>query len=238
MTKPQEAVITGINLSAYNYNGQGLVELISHLKQVDCRIRLGSLEVNVITENLLEELQGLKDFAQHFHLSLQSGSDAVLKKMNRHYTAEEYLSKCSLIRNFFPTAGITTDIIAGFPTETEENFKETIDIIDKVKFSDIHCFMFSARKGTVAYKMEDLPFSVKKNRLDRLLEKKMECKKAFVEFMKNKVESVLFEFSKNGYSEGYSGNYIRIYVKGELQSGIKRVRILDTYKDGAIAELI
>jgi threonylcarbamoyladenosine tRNA methylthiotransferase MtaB len=123
-TNPQEAVINGINLSAYEYNGKGLTELIEELKDVDSRIRLGSLEVGVIDDRFLSALKNLKNFAPHFHLSLQSGSNAVLKKMNRRYTTEEYLQKVELIRKYFADAGITTDIIVGFPTETEKDFPD------------------------------------------------------------------------------------------------------------------
>ena len=235
--KPLETVITGINLSAYNYNGEGLTGLIKRLKPLRTRIRLSSLEVGVITEEFLEELKGLYDFAPHFHLSLQSGSNATLKKMNRRYTAEEFLVKVDLIRKHFENAGITTDIIAGFPTETEENFEETVDLVKKVGFSDIHPFTFSKREGTVAYKMQDLPLAVKKERTERLLKLKAECKARFTESQKGKKEELLCEYYKDGYTEGYSKNYIRLYVKGRAE-GIKKVVIGEPFRDGAIAEII
>ena len=234
---PLEAVITGINLSAYNYNGEGLTGLIKALKPIKTRIRLSSLEANVISEEFLTELKGLYNFAPHFHLSLQSGSNAVLKKMNRRYTAEEYIGKCELIRKFFPTAAITTDIIAGFPTETEENFKETLTLIDRVKFADIHVFTFSKREGTAAYKMPDLSPEVKKARTDALLKKKSDCKRRFAEFMAGREEEILCEQYKDGYTEGYSKNYLRLYIKGKAE-GIKKVLIGRPYKDGATAEII
>lgn len=236
--KPLEAVLNGINLSAYNFDGVGLSGLIKRLKEVDCRIRFGSLEVNVIDDEFLQALKELKNFAPHFHLSLQSGADSVLKKMNRHYTAEEYLKKVALIREYFPDAAITTDIIVGFPTETEADFSDTLDLVDKVKFSDIHPFPFSARSGTVAYKMTDLSPEIKKQRLNVLLEKKKECKLAFIKSQENKVAEFLFEEEKDGYGEGYSGNYLRLYVKGYSGEGIKKVKVLSPYKDGALAELI
>ena len=211
--KPIEAVLNGINLSAYDFNGKGLTGLINALKQVDCRIRLGSLEVRVIDREFLTALKELKNFAPHFHLSLQSGSSQVLKSMNRHYTADEYAEKVDLIREYFPDSAITTDIIAGFPTETEENFFETLKLIERVKFADIHPFPFSPRSGTVAYKMKDLPAEVKKQRLNKLLEIKADCKKAFVEKMQGKIVDFIFEESKDGYGEGYSENYLRLYVK-------------------------
>ena len=236
--KPLETVLNGINLSAYNFDGEGLSGLIKRLKEVDCRIRLGSLEVNVIDDEFLQSLKELKNFAPHFHLSLQSGADSVLKKMNRHYTAEEYLKKVGLIREYFPDAAITTDIIVGFPTETETDFLSTLELVDKVKFSDIHPFPFSARSGTAAYKLKDLSSEIKKQRLSVLLAKKKECKLAFIKSQENKTVEFLFEEQKDGYAEGYSENYLRLYVKDYSGEGIQKVRVLEPYKDGALAELI
>lgn len=236
---PKEAVINGINLSAYDYGESGLTGLIKALKGVDCRIRLGSLEVRVIDEEFLSALKELNNFAPHFHISLQSGSDNVLKSMNRHYTAKEFAQKADLIRKFFPDAGITTDVIAGFPTETEEDFNKTLELIDRVKFSDIHPFAFSKRKGTVAYKMKDLPPEIKKERLHLLLQKKKECKTNFLNKFIGKNLSVLFEEEKNGYLEGYSENYVRVYVKGKKDKNqMKTVKVLSLYKDGVVAEII
>ena len=236
---PVEAVINGINLSAYDSDGKGLTGLINALKQVDCRIRLGSLEVRVIDREFLQALKELKNFAPHFHLSLQSGSDSVLIAMNRHYTANEYAEKVDLIREYFPDAGITTDIIAGFPTETEENFNQTLSLIERVKFSDIHPFPFSPRSGTVAYKMKDISGEIKKQRLNKLLEVKSECKKAFAQKMQGKIVDFIFEESKDGYGEGYSENYLRLYVKDYKGTNkIQKVNVLGAFKDGALGELI
>ena len=235
---PVEAVINGINLSAYNYNGKTLKDLVLAMKDLPCRIRLGSLEVRVIDDEFLTALKGLKNFAPHFHLSLQSGSDDVLKSMNRHYTAAEYAEKVDLIRKYFPDAGITTDIIVGFPTETEENFIETLALIDRVKFSDIHPFPFSPRSGTVAYKMTDLPPDIKKQRLNRLLEKKAECKNNFVNKMINKTFEFVFEEQKEGFAEGYSENYLRLYIKDYCGGKVQKVKVLAPFKDGALAEVI
>ena len=236
---PKEAVINGINLSAYSFNGQGLTGLIKALKNVDCRIRLGSLEVNVIDEEFLKALKELKDFAPHFHLSLQSGSNAVLKKMNRRYTAEEYIEKVDLIRKHFSNAGITTDVIVGFPTETEQDFLDTINLVEKVRFSDIHPFPFSARSGTVAYKMPDLSKEIKKDRQDRLLKKKQECKQAFIASQIGRTLSVLFEEQKDGYFEGYSENYVRVYAKScNGVKGLTKVKVLSAFNDGVLGQVI
>ena len=236
LTNPKEAVINGINLSAYNHNGTKLTGLISALKSVDCRIRLGSLEANVITEEFLTALKGLKNFARHFHLSLQSGSDSVLKKMNRKYTASAFIEKVELIRKFFPEAGITTDIIAGFPTETEEEFNQTLALIDRVKFSDIHAFCFSPREGTVAYKMQDLPIEIKRQRLNVLLQKKQECKSAFIKSQIGKVLDFLPEENKGEYTLGYTDNYLRVYVKNfNRAKEFTKIKIVSEFEEGAIA---
>ena len=235
---PKEAVINGINLSAYNYGGVTLTGLIERLKDVDCRIRLGSLEVGVITEEFLSALKNLKNFAPHFHLSLQSGSTAVLKKMNRHYTAAEYEKKVDLIREYFPYAGITTDIIVGFPTETEEDFLESVSLVERVNFSDIHPFPFSPRSGTVAYKMKDLPPEVKKERLNKLLEIKLKKKEEFAKKMVGRTLYMLPEETKDGYTEGYSENYLRLYIKDyKGQKDIIKVTVKEPFKDGALAEI-
>ena len=231
----KETVINGINLSAYDYNGKTLTDLMLALKDVNTRIRLGSLEVGVITEEFLTALKGLKDFAPHFHLSLQSGSNAVLKKMNRHYTTEEFKDKVDLIRKFFPLAGITTDIIVGFPTETEEDFLESVNFAKEVAFSDIHPFIFSPRSGTVAYKMVDLPHEIKKARLDKLLQVKLQLKEKFISSCINKPFEIIVEESADGFMQGYTENYIRAYIKGEYAQGEKVKAILtESYKDGGI----
>ncbi len=236
--EPKEAVLTGINLSAYKYQNYSLTDLIKALSSVNCRIRLGSLEVNVITEEFLSALKELKNFAPHFHLSLQSGSDEVLKKMNRHYTSAEFLEKVNLIRKYFVNAGITTDIIVGFPTETEENFKQTLDLVKKVNFADIHPFTYSARSGTVAYKMQDLDAQIKKQRLIRLMQEKQKCKTAFAQNMINKTEEFLFEETVSGYKEGYLGNYLRAYLSDNCAvDGIVKVKIKDKFKDGVLVEV-
>ena len=136
-----ETVITGIDVSDYHdENGKDIADLLLAIKDVDTRIRLGSIEVSMITPRILSAMQSVKNFAPHFHLSLQSGSSKVLKDMNRRYTREEYLEKCKMIYEAFPDAGITTDIIVGFPTETEEDFLQSLSIVSEAGFSQIHAF--------------------------------------------------------------------------------------------------
>lgn len=232
-----EIVLNGIDLSSYRYGEVDLAGLIGTLCGVDKRIRLGSLEAGAVTERLLDACFGLKNFAPHFHVSLQSGSDGVLKKMNRRYTAEEFIAKINLIRSYFPDAGITTDVIAGFPTETDEDFSQTVELIEKVGFSDVHAFPFSPRSGTAAFKMKDLPPEVKRERLNVLLSEKRKAKENFALKMKGKTEYFLCEEKKDGFYTGYTGNYLRLYLKEEVACGeIVKVKIGSAHADGAFAE--
>ena len=232
-----EIILNGINISAYNYNGTNLAGLIKMLGGIKKRIRLGSIEVNVICEELLSNLKNLYDFAPHFHLSLQSGSNDVLKSMNRKYTVEQFEEKVKLIREYFPDAGITTDIIVGFPTETDKCFSETVALCERVNFSDIHAFTFSPREGTVAYKMKDLPIEIKRERLIKLLQIKLKSKLEFIRKQEGKILSFIPEESCNGLTVGYSENYIRLYVKGNVKGNIVKVRVLSPYEGGAKAEI-
>lgn len=236
--KPVEAVITGINLSAYNYQGVGLNGLIDRLLAVNCRIRLGSLEVGVITEELLLSLKRLKDFAPHFHLSLQSGSNATLKAMNRKYSAEQYYEKCELIKKHFPNCAITTDVIVGYSTETDEHFRESIDLCRRVGFADIHCFPYSKREGTVGAKLKELPSSVKNERMDVILDLKKELKERFVKENLGKILEVVPEDEENGYTVGYTQNYIKAYLKGKYNEAKVKVVLTEPFEDGAKADAI
>ncbi len=238
LTKPTEAVLNGINLSAYRYGELRLTDLLRELRKVACRIRLGSLEVNIIDDAFLQACADLVDFAPHFHLSLQSGSNAVLKKMNRHYTTEEYAEKVRLIRSYFPTAGITTDIIAGFPTETDENFRETLAFIQEIKFSGMHCFPYSARSGTVAYNWKDLPTDLKKSRVDRLISIGEQMKNEFIEENLGSIQEIVPETETNGIWDGYTGNYIRVYANGCTEGKRQKVRLIQRYLDGALGKVI
>lgn len=236
--KPFEVVITGINLSAYNYNGIKLVGLMKALKDVDCRIRLGSLEVGVIDDEFLNSVKELKNFAPHFHLSLQSGSNSVLKSMNRRYTREEYIEKCKQIYKYFPNAAITTDIIAGYSTETDRDFLDSVELAKVVAFADIHCFAYSKREGTVGAKLKELPPEIKKERLDKLMLLKAQLKQNYIEKNLGKTFSYIAETYADGYTDGYTENYIKTYVFGEVSQGIYSVKLIKPYLDGAIAEII
>lgn len=233
----KEIVLVGIDVSDFLIGGKkGLGTLLEKLDRFGKRLRLSSMEDNLIDEDFLDKLSKLKNFCPHFHLSLQSGSDSVLKKMNRHYTTEEFENSVNLIRKHFPLAGITTDIIVGFPTETEEEFLQTMKFVEKVKFSQLHIFPYSKREGTVAAKLyKDLPGQVKADRMKRLSELGKRLKNEFI--LKNKTAKVLIEEKNGEYFEGYSENYIKCYIKGEFAVGdVVSVEFVKPFKHGALCK--
>lgn len=233
-----EIVLTGIDLSSYGKNtGTDLATLIGRLADVDCRIRLGSLEQGVIDERLLDATKSLKKFCPQFHLSLQSGTDSVLKKMNRHYTSAQYAEKTALIRKYYPDANITTDLICGFPTETDEDFEITKTFIKETGFGQVHVFGYSARKGTVAAKYRLLDPEVVAKRCEEAQTIAAELHKKYLENTIGKTLEVLFEEEHDGYIAGYSREYVRVYAKGVNQSEIKRVIPEKLFKDGVYARI-
>ena len=235
----QETVVTGIDVSEYkDEQGRDLADLMLAVKDADTRIRLGSLEVSLITPKFLSALKEVKRFAPQFHLSLQSGSDQVLKSMNRHYTREEYLEKCRMIYEAFPNAAITTDIIVGFPTETEEDFEDSLRIVEEAGFAQIHAFPYSPREGTNAYKRyKELPFAVKKERVERLLVKGAEEKKKYMERFIGQAVELVPENCFDGYTEGYSENYLRVYILGDIGKEPTQVCVESLFQDGVMAKV-
>lgn len=231
----KEVVIVGIDVSSFRDGDKTLIDLLEAVDSCGRRWRLSSMEDNIISEEFILRLKNCKNFCPHFHLSLQSGSDSVLKKMNRKYSTEQFFETTQLIRKHFDLAGITTDVIVGFPTETEENFEETLDFVKKVKFSDLHIFPYSKRNGTAATKLyKDLPKPVKMKRLYRLQEVGNELKNEFI--LSNKEVEVLVEEEKEGYYTGYSKNYIKCYfMAGNVAVGdIVKGKIAGLFKDGAL----
>lgn len=233
-----EVVLTGINISAYNCENCDLAGLLGVLAPLEKRIRLGSVECGVIDERFLQACRNLKNFAPQFHLSLQSGSDSVLRAMNRRYTRAQYLEKCALIYKYFPEAAITTDIIAGFAGETEEDFADSLSIIEEARFARVHAFAFSPREGTAAYKMKDVPPDIKSARLHRLLEAGEVAAAKFVEKNIGSVQNVIFEDMEEDCTAGYTGSYIKVYCAGDLRGKICNVRLVKPFKDGAFGEVI
>ena len=224
----KEVVLTGIHLSSYGKDfkdGTDLLDLIKAVQEVNGiqRIRLGSLEPRIITLEFAQELRKLNKFCPHFHLSLQSGCEATLKRMNRHYTPEEYYEKCELLREVFEHPAITTDVIVGFPGETEEEFEETYKFLEKVNFYEMHVFKYSKRKGTRAAEMENqVPEPIKTKRSNILLELTRECSKRYRSFWIGREVNVLLEektvLDGEVYTVGHTKEYVKAAVKGEFSS--------------------
>lgn len=235
-----ETVLTGIDISAYkDEKGRDLSDLLLAVKDAQTRVRLGSMEVSLINERFLNALKAVKNFAPQFHLSLQSGSNAVLKSMNRHYTREEYLRACESIYAAFPDAALTTDIIVGFPTETEKDFEDSVRIVKEAGFAQIHAFPYSPREGTNAYKKyKELPAAVKKERVERILRAGAEQKQAYMQKFLGKSLEVVPERYVDGYTEGYSENYVRVYIEGDVGKAPVRASVKGLYKDGLSAAMV
>ena len=234
----KEIVLTGINVTDYKINGEkGLLKLLTELDKLDKRLRLSSMEESLMTEDFVQGLSKLKNFCPHFHLSLQSGCDETLKRMNRHYTTKQFKESVDLIRKFFSLPGITTDVIVGFPNETEEEFNKTYEFIKAVNFSQLHIFPYSQRQGTAASKLyKDLPHYIKQERFNRLNELNNLLKKQFIE--ENKNVEVLVEEKIGDYYVGYSKNYIRCYISSnqDIVNQVVKAVIEKTYQDGVICQ--
>ena len=226
----REIVLTGIDITSYRDGEHDLGDLLLFLKDVPARIRLGSLEEGVVTREFLEKMRAAGNVCEHFHLSLQSGSDAVLRAMNRRYTRRQYLDACALIYEYFPDAAITTDIIVGFPTETEEDFKESLSIVEEAGFARVHAFPYSSRPGTVAAKKKQLPAEVKRERMTRMLACAQRAEERYLARFAGRTLTALFE--EDG---GYTANYIRVYADGAREGDMYEVILDRREKDGCHA---
>ena len=232
----KEIILTGINVSDYHDGDCGLSELVYALKDVPARKRLSSLECEVVSEKLLVALKS-SGFCDHFHLSLQSGSDAVLAKMNRHYTVSEYLDKVEMIYSVFPDAAITTDMIAGFPTETEQDHLMGMQTAVKARFAAIHVFPYSEREGTNAVKLPQIDKAIRTQRAAQLIKLGGELKAQFIGKNIGRVADVYAETQKDGMSEGFTSNYIKVY--SPLKVGeMGKIRLVSPYLDGIKGELL
>ncbi len=232
--RTKEIVLTGIDVSSYGKDiGLSLADAVKALGSLNVRKRLSSFECTVIDDKLLEALSA-SGFNDHFHLSLQSGCDNVLKAMNRHYDCERYLKAVELIRKYFPDAGITTDIIAGFPSESEKDFENTCSFVKQVGFADMHVFPYSERKGTRAAEMTQLPMELRRQRAAVLGKIKNELKREFLKAQAGKTLSVYFEEKENEIACGYSTNYVRVYAKDVEPGEIADITVTKLYKEGVI----
>ena len=210
-TGHKEIVLVGIHISSYGRDE--LVELIGEIGKIDGveRIRLGSLEPRLIDDELLTGLKAVKQFCPHFHLSLQSGCDRILKAMNRHYTAAEYRTGVELIRSYWEHPAITTDVIAGFPGETEEDFTVSKRFVDEIGFYQMHIFPYSRRKGTAADRMPgQLTMAVKQARVDELEEINDRNTRRFIDYYLGREMEVLIEETDGEYLIGHTPEYVRV----------------------------
>ena len=229
----KEVVITGIHIASYGRdfsNGIGLINLLEEINKIKGleRIRLGSLEPNIINEEFVARLKKLNKICNHFHLSLQSGCDETLKRMNRKYTTEQFRKVVKLLRDNFENVALTTDVIVGFPGETETEFEITYKFLEEIKLSKMHIFKYSPRQGTVAAKMPNqIDANIKEQRSKRLIELSNKNEKNFIEINIGKTLEVLFETKTNDeYTEGHTTNYIVVKAKGEkLENTTQIVKI-------------
>ena len=242
----KEIVITGIHIASYGKDfkdGTSLIDLLEAINQVSDlkRIRLSSIEPTIITEEFMERLIKIDKLCPHFHLSLQSGCTETLKRMNRRYTAEEFEKCTELLRKNYPDCALTTDIIVGFPGETEEEFKQTYKFLSKIKFYQMHVFKYSPREGTKAAVMPNQISPEKKEERSRMLielshKNEAEYKQKFI----NKTVEVLFEQPEGDYIIGHTPNYLKVAVKGnmDLENQIKKVQILENGEEFLIGTIV
>ena len=243
----QEVVLTGIHLSSYGVDrkedGETLLSLIQAVHQVEGieRIRLGSLEPGIVTEEFARELSQMEKICPHFHLSLQSGCTDTLKRMNRRYTAQEYAEKCEILRKYFSCPAPTTDIITGFPGETEEEFSQSRDFVEKTGFYETHIFPYSRREGTKAANMPgQLPEGVKKERSRVLIEIGTKHQREFMEKFLGQKRKVLFEEQQEIqgiiYWVGHTMEYLKVGVlsQEELGNQILEVKLTEILPEGII----
>ena len=233
----REIVVTGIHLASYGRGSEDtLLDAIRAVHDTPgvARVRLGSLEPKVVTEDFARSLSEMPGLMRQFHLSMQSGSDTVLKRMHRRYTSAEYYAACETLRRYMPDCAITTDVIAGFPGEMEAEFAETLAFVEKVGFARIHAFPYSRRSGTLADRMPDQVDEGKKHkRTNQLIELGNKLEENFVKGLIGSVQSVLFEQAAgDGLAEGYTGQYVRVRAQAQPNS-IHDVRIVRT--EGALA---
>ena len=241
----KEVVITGIHIASYGKDFKEeykLIDLLEEINKIDGieRIRLGSIEPLLITDEFVERLKKLDKICHHFHLSLQSGCDETLKRMNRRYTTEQFKEIVKRLRNTYSDVNLTTDIIVGFPGETEEEFEKTYKFLDKIKFYKMHIFKYSQRKGTKAAVMQNqIPGDIKELRSRRLIE--LSNKNEFEinqKYIGKKVE-VLFEEEKEGVFKGHTANYILVYCNDEkenLSNKIQEVECIQNLNNHILAK--
>lgn len=236
-----EIVLTGINLSDWGKDiDMDLCDLLSSLSTINARIRLSSFEMNVITPELIKVMTAMPNLCDHFHLSMQSACDKTLQEMNRKYTVSEFKKKVQMLRDAYPRCAITTDIIVGFPGESDADFAETLSNIASIGFADIHIFPYSRREGTVASGRKEVDGDTVRARVAQLTKLKNTLKSAFLEREYGMIYEVLVEQEKDGYAIGHAKNYVKVYLdKGCARpNSVVMARIQRPYLDGVKGEMI
>ena len=241
----REIVINGIEISSWGWewkDGSCLYQLLTAICEAvpNVRIRLGSLEPRTIDEKFCKALSGYSNLCPQFHLSLQSGSDTVLRRMNRKYDSARYEKSVALLHEYFPGCAVTTDLIVGFPGESEEEFEASLALIRRCALSKVHIFPYSRREGTPADKMPDqVPKRVKEARAARAAEAAAALETAAHTAMIGSEQEVLFEQLEGDYFTGHAKNYTKVYVPAEaLHNQVRRVRVCALHADGVLAELL
>ena len=239
----KEVVLTGIHVASYGKDSgdMSLIDVIESIAEIDGleRIRTSSVEPLIITEEFVQRLSRVDKFCPHFHLSLQSGSDSVLSRMNRRYTSQEYREAVNTIRRTFPYAAITTDVIVGFPEETDQEFEQTYEFLKEMRLYETHIFKYSPRNGTKAAEMPDqVEPAVKNSRSECLIKLNEKNKKDFEDQHIGQIVDILIETHENGYATGHTKNYIKVGIMTQenLSNQIIKSRITDISEDFAIAE--
>ncbi len=241
----REIVVTGIEIAGWGKDLPGkppvwlliaeICKAVPHL-----RIRLGSLEPRIVTEEFAAALSGFQNLCPQFHLSMQSGCDTVLARMKRKYTTEEYMESLERLRNAFPGCAITTDMIVGFPGETEEEFEKSLSFIRQCRFADMHIFPYSRRPGTPAAEMPgQLPNAVKEERSHRAIVVAQEMSQSYHRALLGSTQAVLVEGMEGEHSVGHAMNYVKIYIPGAYpRNEIQTVAVKSLYGDGVTGEVI
>lgn len=236
-----EIVLVGINLSAYSDNGNTICDAVNAASEPDniLRVRLGSLEPDHITDDVIEKLSANPKLCPQFHISLQSGCNKTLKAMNRHYTAEEYAELCTKLRSAFPDATLTTDLMVGFPGESEDDFRQSLEFAKKIGFEKVHVFPYSVRTGTRAAEMDNqIEKTVKEKRASIVSSEMNQIRLEFLKSQIGKSLEVLIEENKDNVHEGYTKNYTPVQIIGECPNhGIVRVIITDVQNDHCVGRI-
>lgn len=239
----KEIVVTGIDTGSYgrdiNSSFYDLLVELDKIEELD-RIRISSLEITQLNEDIINLIKYSHKIVHHIHIPLQSGSNRILKLMNRHYDKEYFINKVSFIRKEIPNMSITTDFIVGFPTETDEDFKESLDTLNKIQFDTIHTFPYSKRSGTKAASLEQVSPNVKKERSKIVLEISNKGKLNYIKNNLNTIQDCIFEISENEYIYGHTGNYIYVKTKGDISllNKLIKIRLVSIEEDAVLSEII